>query len=549
MASAPRRVPARSVARPANVAAGQSGAPEVRGPVVGGLPQLTWLRLRHFRTDLAWWGYALGVDIDERSDIFDRLYYVYLTLIFGGCAVSSWAYALDRVQEAFSSTPALGLLAAAALGVLPVLVLVMRGLRALRESPVRFIAADAAFIATGSFSAPALALTMSVGPALKQGVAQGLIAYLLAFGAAVSGTAIAPLPAALTLAALSAAASLLGDALGCLRLSISRAGARWAFRIGVSVALIAFALLSVIVSASGHLPAPVPSFGITGASGSGLLPDVLAAPAAPVVAVVAFAVALALLALSAIRMDLIGAIEESGLFAALFGVRRLALTDPGVYRDLVRRQRMSRRRRRGAAIPLGAGAGTLVRRALQSHLRQPMSIIHLTYLGAVLIPAGSLLIAARPQPPALIAWGLLLVMSRSAVGGLSLVFREDARVRLVRDMLPFGTRTLALMDGLLPAVFTCALSLAVIAGIGALAPWGPSILAPLVGLGFTVCLALASAFDGIEIPRARHRPTALVGILGTVLSAGLFALVAPEVVPGVLAIVAVIYVTVLDRAR
>lgn len=424
MASAPRRVPVRPAASRVHAAAGHDGMPKDRGSAVDGLPQLIWLRLRHFRTDLAWWGYALGVDIDERGDVFDRLYYVYLVLIFGGCAVSSWAYALDRVREVFSSAPSLGLLAATALGVLPAFVLVTRGLRALRESPVRFIAADAAFIATGSFPAPVLALTMSVGPALKQGIVQGLIAYLLAFGAAVTGAVIAPLPVALMLAVLSAAASLLGDAVGCLRLSIPRGGARWAFRIGASVALLAFAALSVVVSAAGHLPIPLPGLEVTGANGSGPLLDLLTAPAASVVAVAALAVALALLALSAIRMDLIEAIEESGLFAALFGVRRLALTDPGVYRDLVRRQRMSRRRRRGAAIPLGAGAGTLVRRALQSHLRQPMSIIHLVYLGVVLIPAGSLLIAVQPQPPALIAWGLLLVMSRSAVGGLSLVFRE-----------------------------------------------------------------------------------------------------------------------------
>ncbi|MBE6469792.1 MAG: hypothetical protein E7001_07600 [Coriobacteriaceae bacterium] len=67
----------------------------------GHLGQLMRLRLRHLRTELAWWGYAFGTDLAERADLLERIYQMYLVLIAGGSALAAWAMLLARVEESF----------------------------------------------------------------------------------------------------------------------------------------------------------------------------------------------------------------------------------------------------------------------------------------------------------------------------------------------------------------------------------------------------------------------------------------------------------------
>jgi len=177
---------------------------------------------------------------------------------------------------------------------------------------------------------------------------------------------------------------------------------------------------------------------------------------------------LGILVLVARRADLIRAIEESGAFATLHGVRHLALTAPTVYRDLRRRYRMARHRPLRLVPAIGEGWAAPVSRSAVTHLRRWRDASRLLTVGLVLAPLGSVALTGGPHPVTLLVWGLLCIMSHGAVAELAGAFREDMRVRLVRDALPFSTRSLALLDGLVPTGAAVALFMLYLAA-GALA--------------------------------------------------------------------------------
>ncbi|MDY4040778.1 MAG: hypothetical protein SOY67_01535 [Collinsella sp.] len=509
----------------------------------GHLGQLMWLHVRHLRTELAWWGYAFGTDLAERVDLMERIYQLYLVLIVGGSAFAAWSMLLARVEESFRLLgPVLVPLSSFLLAGAPVALSASRALAGLRSSPLKLTAPDAGHIASGTFTGPELALTSAVGPALGWGSALALAAFAAGSGLAAAGTGLDAGAAAALDGLAGAVAAVAADVVGYLGLRVPRR--RRALRVGLGSAVVAVSLGALALAA----------FAVFGGGMWHL------APPADLAAISSFAPALTgglavlligsigILALVARRADLIRAIEESGAFATLHGVRHLALTAPTVYRDLRRRYRMARRRPLRLVPAIGEGWAAPVSRSAVTHLRRWRDASRLLTVGLVLAPLGSVALTGGPHPVTLLVWGLLCIVSHGAVAELAGAFREDMRVRLVRDALPFSTRSLALLDGLVPTGVAVALFMLYLAA-GAITVPG-AVSAPAVGCGLLliVCFSLAATLDAIEVPAARRRPSTAAGVLGTAVAAGVLSLAGPEAACLALLIAAAIMFGMLGKA-
>ena len=502
-----------------------------RGPGRGLLAQcgqLLWLKRRHARTELAWWGYACGMDIVEDRAWFDRAYQVYVLVIVGISAAMGWSALLDMVADGCAAAgplvqPPLFCL----LLFLPVAAFLAAGLQAVGRPPFKLTDADAAFIASGAFETRAMALADGVPRAALTAAACTALGFVLVTGAVAAdagldaGTLSAhialggKIALAMTVGIWSGAAAVAGSAIGYIRLRM--VDGRCAHRFAFGAAAV---LLMAVVAAFGAMA-------IGRWAGAALL--VLERGA---VAVLPFMAAGAVLYSAALGMvscacagnlDMARAVEENGAYASLYGVRRMALSAPDVYKELRRRYRVSHRRFR-VTVPMGSGPLAPLSRAVQTHLRQFEGLPRLLLVGIVAAPLSAVVLSARLPVFLLFAWGYLLFSCVFAVRELSLAFCEDQRVRLVRDALPFSTLTLAVLDGLPACAAAMLLSLGTMAGLSLLVPGAVQPIGVVLAALWVLTCSLAAALEGIEIPFKRRQPSCAMTLLVVLIVSGVLSL-------------------------
>lgn len=234
-----------------------------------------------------------------------------------------------------------------------------------------------------------------------------------------------------------------------------------------------------------------------------------------------------LLVLLAPRIDRASVIVENALYADLQPFGPLSPLDPQVVADYRRRRKLAARLARGVRfrLPLASGAGALVSRAALSHLRQYGGLPSLLAFGASAAPLGVLALAGVGGPVTFLFWLAALVMFPQGVREATRVFRDDLRVRLVRDRLPFGTLSLLVLDSLPGFAAASAVSCVVVAlALSAGFPLAAGLaLAVLVNAAAVLCCGLdaVSLFPGGPRPFYEAGAFVLVAATGALSLAGL----------------------------
>ena len=206
------------------------------------------------------------------------------------------------------------------------------------------------------------------------------------------------------------------------------------------------------------------------------------------------------------------------------GTVALALAAVADYR---RRRKLAARLARGVRfrLPLASGAGALVSRAALSHLRQYGGLPSLLAFGASAALLGVLALAGVGGPVTFLFWLAALVMFPQGVREATRAFRDDLRVRLVRDRLPFGTLSLLVLDSLPGFAAASAVSCAVVAlALPAGFPLAAGLaLAVLVNAAAVLCCGLdaVSLFPGGPRPFYEAGALVLVAATGALSLAGL----------------------------
>lgn len=474
---------------------------------------LLWLRARHARTALVRLVHAGGTDLVEDRSPGERAYQLYLAAIAAVWAALTWAALLDATAAAFAAVGPASSAMALVLGLLaPVAVLAWAAVRALRTSPVKLARADMPFVAAGSLGMRAIA-GMGCASSMLAGAAAGALAgYVLGVGLEIGLGAFAP-PAASALAAALLVAAAVGGAwlLGAARLACPRA-----IRRRGTVALALAAVAAVLGAAALALGVPPAAF-VPGGPGAAV---------ACAAGIAACAAEGGLLALLAPRIDRTAVIVENALYADLQPFGPFSPLDPQAVADYRRRRKLAARLARGVRfrLPLASGAGALVSRAALSHLRQYGGLPSLLAFGASAAPLGVLALAGAGGPVTFLFWLAALVMFPQGAREATRAFRDDLRVRLVRDRLPFGTLSLLALDSLPGLAVSSAVSCAVVALV---LPAGfplaaGLVLAVLVNAAAVLCCGLDAVrlFPGGPQPFYEAGALVLVAATGALSLAG-----------------------------
>ena len=149
--------------------------------MAGNLGLLTRLRLRHLRSDARFLLFAVGTDIDEDRGFLERTYQVYLAVILVASLALSWAQVIDIVEglRATMGADASAWLASTLLVLAPALAILAWGVTGIRETPIRLIGPDIAWLA-GAVRPEELFVVQLAGSAAGVVVAAALGGTLLA---------------------------------------------------------------------------------------------------------------------------------------------------------------------------------------------------------------------------------------------------------------------------------------------------------------------------------------------------------------------------------
>ena len=465
--------------------------------MAGNLGLLARLRLRHLRADARFLLFAVGTDIDEDRGFLERTYQLYLGLIFAAALALSWAQVIGLVEglRAALGPAAAGWLASTLLVLVPAVAVLVWGVGGLRETPLRLAAPDIAWIARAVQPEELLVVQLA-----------GSAATTLAAGA-LGGTALAalggmPLPTG----AVATALALLTARLFVLDTVLSRSAAEPHRRRALTLAA------GAVVACTGA--------GLAAASGflAALVPNVLT-PYALCVTLLADLLLLGGAVNAAGRANMAFVVDDNELYAARRSLRFLALVDAGAYKEACRRRRARRSRQARRTWRFWPGRAALVSHALASLARRPSSLAGLLAWGALVVPAGALVMAARPGLGVLASWLFAAVLALREPLELGHVFREDCRNRLVRSLLPFGRLELLALDAL-PALVVTLVASALAGGLAAAAVGANPAFVVLLCCALDVLLALSC---GLDDPAA---PVRLGSVLLTSFSFGAVALVA-----------------------
>lgn len=461
---------------------------------------LLWLRVRHARTAFARLMHVTGTDPLVDRGIGERAYQLYALAAVVVCLVLLWALLLDSAAQVFAligpeASASVLLLAL----LLPIVAFAVAGMKALRASPLKLTHADIAFVADSPLRTGALVADGFAAAAVGSGVVAALVGYLLGvcLGSGLGAFA-APVICALVAVVLMVSAAGGAWVLGMARLALARGPQR---RSGVVVLAVGGACVAVACGV-GALAATSSTFTTSAALAAlGLGAALL---------VVAEVAALAVLAP---RFDMTTAIEENALFADLqpFGV--LSPLDKNTVADYRRRRKLAARLARGVRfkLPEGQGRAALASRAMLSLLRQYGGLPSILMQGAAVVPLGVCVLFGVGGPVALLYWIALLVMFPQGAREVTRVFRDDIRVRLVRDRLPYRTLELLVFDSLPTFILSSVVSCVAVAI--ALPSTAPLVAGLALAVLMNAALTLSCGLDAIRLYPGGPRPFYEVGAL------------------------------------
>ena len=462
--------------------------------MAGNLGLLTRLRLRHLRSDARFLLFAVGTDIDEDRGFLERTYQVYLVVILAASLALSWAQVIDIVGglRATMGADASAWLASTLLVLAPALAILAWGVTGIRETPIRLIGPDIAWLARVVRPEELLVVQLA-------GSAAGVVVV-----AALGGTLLAALAAGPWVTWVTAAAlALLTARLFVLDTVLPRsAAARRARRAATGWAGVVVASMGVgLIAASGFLAELVPA---------ALTPHALLA------ALVADVLLLAGAVNCAGRANMAFVVDDNELYAARCAMRVLAFLDGGAYREACRRRRARRGRQARRTWRFGAGRAAAVSHGLLGLVRNPASVLGLLVWGALLVPMGALLMVSDVGVGVLLSWLVFTCFSLRTPIGLGRVFREDCRNRLVRSLLPFGRLELLVLDAL-PALAVTLVSSVAATAAAALALGADASLAVALAVALDLLLLLSCGLDDPAAP-VRLGSVLVTGFAGAVAS-------------------------------
>lgn len=445
--------------------------------MAGNLGLLARLRLRHLRSDARFLLFAAGADIDEDRGFLERAYQFYLLVIAAVCLVLSWAQVIDLVEgvAAVLGPELSSFLASELLVLAPALAVLFWGVQGLRETPLRLAGPDMSLL--GRVVRPEeLFVVQLLGNVLA-----------IATAGALGGTVLATLAGGpMPVWAVATALALVTARLFVLDTVLPRSSAERCRRRTVTIWSGAVVIVTGVglVLASGYLAALVPM---------ALNPGMLLLVCAVDLLLLAGAVN------CAGRANMAFVIDDNELYAARRALRFLAFADSEAYKEACRRRRGRRGRQTRRTWRFRQGRGALVSHALVSLLRRPASLLRLLSWGALLVPAGALVMVARPGIGVLASWLFSSVMVLRSPLELGHVFREDCRNRLVRSLLPFGRLELLALDSL-PALAVTLVASCAVSGACSVALGVDAASAVLLSCALDVLLALSCGLDDPATP-------------------------------------------------
>lgn len=462
---------------------------------------LLWLRLRHARTTLLYFVRALGADpITDRS-FGERVYQVYLIAIIVTFAVLMWAALLSTITDVFAAIGFAGAAGVLSLAlVVPVVVFVGKGVQGLRSSLLKLSHPDTTFVASSALGSRALVAEAVAASVLVGAACAAIIGYLLGVGLNSGiGVLVEPFVIAGVTAALVAAAFGGAWLLGVVRLAVVRTFYRRVIVVALALGLIVVALAA-------------------GAFWFGVVPALLATPSlfgvVGVGALAVFVVEVVGLACSAQRIDRATAIEESGLHADMQPFGSLSPLDPNMISDY-RRSRKLARRTPHFHLHTARGKAALVAHAALSLVRQYEGMPSLLMLGVAVTPFGVCALLGMGEPITLLFWLMaLVVMLPQGPREATRVFRDDMRIRLVRDQLPYSTLELLALDSL-PAF--AVLTLLSCVSLPFMLPAGaPIAAAMLLAVFINAAVLLSCGLNAIRLFHDGPRPWGEGGMIALV---------------------------------
>lgn len=482
------------------------------------------LTVRHARTAAMRHVYVLGTDpLQDRSG-GDRAYQLYIGLIALACLVLIWAALLNAVAGAGAALSPDAFAAVLRMAsIVPVVLFGGLAFKGLFSSPLKLSHPDIAFVASSPLGMGSIAVVGFAAAALPFGVVAALLGYGLGVGIEANGSTqaypggVAGMAALLGVSALGAA-----WVAGAAKLAVQRTRTR-----REAAALLAAVSLVVAMGAAAValVAMPIAFFEWWGmaAACSGM--------------VVLIAGEIALLAALAQHVDMRTLIEENALYAALQPYNAFSPLDPSMVADYRRSIKVAARTPHLHLLSAD-GRRALIARAALSLLRQREGAAALIGWGAVAAPLGVFALLGAKAPILLAVWAaavLLFPQGRE----VTRAFRDDMRVRLVRDRLPFSTVELLACDSLPAYIVVAAVSSVVIAG---LAPAGVP-LVPGIALGMLInaALVLSRGLDAIRLYPGGPRPcfeagaAAFIAIIG-----GLASVASPSIVVGIAAAACVV---------
>ncbi|MEA5019564.1 MAG: hypothetical protein VB027_04270 [Gordonibacter sp.] len=394
---------------------------------------LFWLRARHLRTKTLSMLHILGSDFQHDRSWSERAYQFYAIIVVVACLGLLWAALIDAAT-AFFSTAGLPVVEALFFAgfLAPIALFVALGFGALRSSIIKLSRPDIAFVAASALEMRAILVVALAFDGVMVGAMAGLAGYLVGMclgvglGVVVNVLLTAFLGALLAIAALDAA-----WLVGLVRLILEQTRRRLVVLVvlAATVLLVASICCGLVLFVN---PSAVLADGVYCLCG--------------VVAVMSIGELVALVMLAP-RLDVTAVIKQNALYAELQPFGMLSPLDPALVRDYRRRVKLAGRRPLFHLLTT-TGRGAVVMRAALSTVRQYEGIPSLLMQGATAAPLGLLALSGTGGVVVFLFWLVLLVQFPQGARTGTQAFRDDTRVRLIRDRLPFGVLELLILDSL-----------------------------------------------------------------------------------------------------
>lgn len=457
---------------------------------MGDVRLLLRLRVRHARTFLVRALHATGSDLIDDRGWGERSYQAYIIGFMGICLAAMWLWLLDTVQEAFVALGpdlAFGVLLFAFAA--PAVMFSVSSFRGLRASWIKLSHPDIAYVAASPIGSTALVGVSAAITMIAGGAVAAPAGYLLAVGMrAASGWFVDPLTTALIASLWTAVPLAASRVVGTVRLALPRTIRRWK-----AVAMLALASLAAVAA--------------YGALAIAWAPVALAQSNAVVQAIAAavglLAAGFLALLLLAKRVDRVRMVEENALYADTCSFGFFSLLDSATVGDYRRRCKLARR---GPFLRLSQAAGpvALVARAALSLVRQYEGLPALLMLGAGITPFGVSALFGGFGVAGPIFWLAMLVGVASTAREVTRAFRDDMRVRLVRDQLPYGTLALLVGDSLPAFCLVTAVSCATVPFT--LPAGAPVVPALVLAAALNAAVVLSFGLEAVRLRSGSMRP-------------------------------------------